>query len=254
VPQYFVENSHPAIVTADVFEAVQEEVRRRSAIGKRLSGSRRFVCRIICGDCGGFYGSKVWDSNNEHRRTVWQCNHKYQNDDTCRTPHLTEEEIKSAFVSAFNRLLSDKARYIAEYKAYIAKTANTSAFDEQTARLEMACSETALEAQNYVSQNAKTAQDQEKYRQEFDALLARHNAAKSQLDEVKREKLKQCAHREKTRRFLALLEQTTEPLTAFDERLWQAAADSMVVRQTGDIAVIFHSGAEIRLDSDAYSG
>jgi DNA invertase Pin-like site-specific DNA recombinase len=248
VPQYFVENSHPAIVTPEVYEAAQEEIRRRKGIGKQLSGSGRFVCKIICGDCGGFYGSKVWDSNNEHRRIVWQCNRKYQKDDTCHTPHLTEESIKNAFISAFNRLLADRVRYIAEYEAYIAKTADTAAFDEQTARLEMECAETAAQAQEYVSQNAKTAQDQEKYKQEFDALVARHNAAKSRLDEIKREKLEQCAHREKTRRFLGILEQTTTPLTAFDERLWQAAVESLVVRSLEDITVVFRSGTEIQAE------
>ncbi len=38
VPQYYVENSHPAIVNAEVFELVQQELERRKA-HKQQSGT-----------------------------------------------------------------------------------------------------------------------------------------------------------------------------------------------------------------------
>ncbi|GHU52464.1 hypothetical protein FACS1894132_02160 [Clostridia bacterium] len=106
VPQYFVENSHSAIVSAETFKLAQGEIQRRKAIGKRLSGSGLFVCKIVCGDCDGFYGSKVWHSNTEHRCVIWQCNHKYKGEDTCRTPHLTEDEIKNRFCVGFQSISS----------------------------------------------------------------------------------------------------------------------------------------------------
>jgi len=37
-----------------------------------------FSAKIICGECGGFYGSKVWGSNTQYRRTIWRCNEKYK--------------------------------------------------------------------------------------------------------------------------------------------------------------------------------
>ncbi len=77
VPQYFVEDSHPAIVSPEVYEIAQGEIQRRKALGKRLGGSGPFACRIVCGVCGSFYGSKVWDSNNKYRREFWQCNRRY---------------------------------------------------------------------------------------------------------------------------------------------------------------------------------
>jgi DNA invertase Pin-like site-specific DNA recombinase len=253
VPQYFVENSHPAIVTPATFELTQDEIRRREAIGKQLSGSGLFVCKIVCGDCGGFYGSKVWDSNNKYRRTVWQCNHKYQNEDTCRTTHLTEDEIKSAFVAAFNRLVADRARYIAKYEEQIKELADTAGFDEQTARLEIECADTAMLARDYVGMNTTAAQDQARYQQEYDALVARYDAAKSQLEIVKREKLERVARREKVRQFLATLRSIANPLTAFDDRLWQKTVEAVRVSPSADITVVFRGGAEIRLEADAYS-
>ncbi|MCI3009962.1 recombinase family protein [Clostridium butyricum] len=60
VPQYYVENSHAAIISAEVFDLAQAEFgRRRSDRGLRRSNSC-FSGKIICGECGGFYGSKTY--------------------------------------------------------------------------------------------------------------------------------------------------------------------------------------------------
>jgi hypothetical protein len=254
VPQYFVENSHPAIVTSATFELAQAEIRRRRGIGKQLSGSGLFVCKIVCGDCGGFYGSKVWDSTNKNRRFIWRCNRKYENSEPCQTPHLTEGEIKTAFATAWNRLVADRELYMPAYERQINDLTNTVGLDEQTARLEMECADTVALAQNYVGINAKTAQNQAQYSREYDALLALYDAAKSQIEAIKREKLERTAQREKTRQFLAILQDVKAPLTAFDETLWQKTAETMRVSHSGDISVVFKSGTEIRLEAGAYSG
>ncbi|HAU31935.1 MAG TPA: hypothetical protein DCW46_06700 [Desulfotomaculum sp.] len=77
VPQYYVENSHPAIIPPETFELAQEEFRRRKAGGHYTSGINCFASRIVCGDCGSFYGRKVWHSGSQYACTVWQCNRKF---------------------------------------------------------------------------------------------------------------------------------------------------------------------------------
>ena len=253
VPQYFVENSHPAIITPATFELAQDEIRRRMAIGKHLSGSGPFACKVVCGDCGGFFGSKVWNSNSEHRRMIWQCNQKYRNEVTCQTPHLTEDTLNSAFVTAFNRLLENKERYVAEYAAKAAELADTVVFDEQTARLEMECAEMVAQAQESIRQNAANAQDQEWFVKQHDELVARYDAAKSRIETAKREKLECVARKEKIRRVMAVLQDSTNPLIAFDDRLWQETVESMIIGSASEITVVFKSGTEIRLEGGAHS-
>ena len=247
VPQYFVENSHPAVITPETFELVQGEIRRRKAIGKQLSGSGLFTCKIVCGDCGGFYGSKVWDSNNKYRRVVWQCNRKFENEITCRSPHLTEENIKNAFVAAFNRLVADRNKFMADYESKIVELTDNAVFDEQTARLQMECSEASILAQEFISQNARTVQDQEKYKQKYDALVARYDTAKAKSDALKLEKQQRAVSKEKIRRFLDLLSRIEKPLSAFDKQLWQSTVESVTVYTLEDVAVRFRSGTEIRV-------
>ena len=69
VPQYYVENNHEAIISPQVFDMVQAELERRKRVnGSHYSGVTIFSNKIKCGDCGGFFGSKVWHSNDKYRR------------------------------------------------------------------------------------------------------------------------------------------------------------------------------------------
>ena len=75
IPQYYVENSHPAVIEPDIFDMVQFEMKRRKEKGGHHSGASCFSSKIVCGECGNFYGSKVWHSTSKYRRTIW---HEYQ--------------------------------------------------------------------------------------------------------------------------------------------------------------------------------
>jgi site-specific DNA recombinase len=91
IPQYYVNNNHEAIIDPAVFDMVQVELENRNPGPNRRSGVTLFSSRIKCGECGSWYGSKVWHSTDKYRRTVYRCNSKYENGKHCRTPHLVEE-------------------------------------------------------------------------------------------------------------------------------------------------------------------
>ena len=130
VPQYYVENSHPAIIPPEVFDLVQYEWKQRKTDGHWTSSAHPFSGKIFCGECGGQYGSKIWDSNTEYRRLIWQCNNKYKGGH-CHTPHLTESEVKAAFLSAFNAILHDRAEIMAAYNEVIEALTDTSDLDAE---------------------------------------------------------------------------------------------------------------------------
>ncbi len=86
IPQYYVEDNHPAIIDEDTWEAVWLEMKRRKAfapehkIGKidYSTGNSPFSGKVICGKCGKAYGRKVWNSTNDRLRwVIWRCSGKY---------------------------------------------------------------------------------------------------------------------------------------------------------------------------------
>ncbi|HCC34149.1 MAG TPA: resolvase [Ruminococcaceae bacterium] len=250
VPQYYVENSHPAIIPPATFELVQDEIRRREQLGHNVR-SKLFTGRVICGECGGFYGPKVWNSGSKYRSVVWRCNGRYRQRGVagCRTPHLTEEGLKAAFVRAWAALVADRDRYISGCETELASLVDTAAFDKQTATLTAECAEAAALVEECIAANAASALNQAEYQMRYDALVARYDSAKIQLDLLKRDKLERMAHKEKIHRFADILRGAESAPDEFDEKLWREVVETMTVHSRGDVTVKFCGGMEILADS-----
>ena len=112
VPQYYVENSHPAIIDAKAWDMVQGELRRRKESARRTTSQSPFSGRVFCGDCGEQFGPKVWHSNSQYRRVIWQCNHKFKGEEKCTTPHLTEDALKEYTRQALSFLIENREALI----------------------------------------------------------------------------------------------------------------------------------------------
>ena len=135
VPQFYVENSHPYIIEPDEFDAVQAELERRSGLGWPAGCRSPFSAKIVCGDCSGWYGPKVWESTSKYQRTIWQCNDKYKGGHKCRTKHVTEAEIKEWFLSAWNSLAANREELIADCRAAVDVLCDCEAIDAELTEL-----------------------------------------------------------------------------------------------------------------------
>jgi hypothetical protein len=244
VPQYYVENSHPAIVSPEVYDLVQQELAKRKAAG-RQSGTGPFSSKIICGSCGQFFGPKVWNSTNKYRRVVWQCNHKYKGGDKCETPHITEDAIKKAFVDAFNRVASDKNRIAGEYEAIIGYLTDTTELDKEIAALTEECAVVRELLRSCVENTTFTASSQAEQLAKYEGLMTRHEAAASRLTAANDEKRERSARRETLARFLDALRQRDGLLTEFDESLWCVLVEKVTVAADGGVTVRFRDGREV---------
>lgn len=135
VPQYYVEGNHPAIIAPEVFDRVQVLMQARVPGKDRNSSVGIFSSKIKCGDCGSWYGSKVWHSNDKYRRVVWQCNHKFDGGEKCTTPHLDEETIKELFIKALNIFCTEKDEIIAALEMIKDTAFRTDELDAEQSRL-----------------------------------------------------------------------------------------------------------------------
>ena len=100
LPQYLIEYSHDPIIDLETFEKVQEKIKAQTPYRHKVRNNSPLSNSIICGDCGGFYGHKVWHNcDNTERNDVWYCNSKYDGDCKFSSPVLHEDEIKAAFAT-----------------------------------------------------------------------------------------------------------------------------------------------------------
>ena len=244
VPSYFVEQSHPAIIDPAVYEMVQAEVARRKQEGGRYSGVSIFSGKIKCGECGGYFGAKVWHSTDKYRRVIYRCNNKYDGK-KCQTPHVTEEEIKAAFVTAFNRLVTEREEIIANARFVRQTLCDTTALGEEKAKLQQELAVLVEMTEKAVMQNARLAQDQGEYQRHYNGLVERYDAAKARFDEV----MEAISARESQAERLAMFERTLkaqgEPVAEFDSQLWASMVECVTVGVNGSMTMVFRDGTEI---------
>ena len=246
VPQYYVTGNHEAIIPPETFDLVQAEIERRRSI-KRYSGVTIFSNRIKCGECGQWYGSKVWHSTDKYRRVIWQCNHKFEGARKCATPHLMEEEIKAAFVKAFNRLFKGKEILLENLKEVRARICDTKKLEAEKMELADELHVLADIVQNCISENARIAQNQADYQKRYDEMVSRYEEAKAKYDAAIRDIQANNAKAERLDAFAKALENRAEALTEFDEGLWGTLVEHMTVYGKRDIGITFKDGNEIRI-------
>ena len=98
-----------AIIDPATFNLVQEKMAERKPYAHKISNTSVFSNKLVCGDCGEFYGRKTWHGKDyEEYYRVWYCNDKY-NGEKCLTPALREDTILEAFQDALDKR-EDKPR------------------------------------------------------------------------------------------------------------------------------------------------
>lgn len=105
LPQYLAKNHHPAIISEELFEEVQQ-IRKANA-SKTRTGIKRvekpFSGRIICGECGRFFQAR-----NSKNYPIWACPTAHSNNGKriCHTERIYEEQI----VRAFRKVIIERFR------------------------------------------------------------------------------------------------------------------------------------------------
>ena len=243
LPQYYVSGSHPAIISTEVFDEVQLEMKRRRE-ANYTAREHCFSGRIICGDCGAAYIEKVWHSTSQYKRRIWQCSRKFKNDDRCRTPHLYEDDVKTAFVNAMNGMVEGKDDLISEYKQIIRRLTDCAALDleakQQTEEMEIV----AELIRKCVAENAITSQDQEAYAERYKGLKACYEAATQRLKRIEDQRAERKQRRQKMLEFIRMLEKYDGLLTEFDEGLWNVTVEAVTIQGDGSMVFRWRNGVE----------
>lgn len=119
LPQVLVQNNHPAIISRELFYAVQEETKRRTAAKSpstksptgRSSYASKYALseRLVCGECGTLYRRCTW-SGKEQKRIVWRCVSRldYGKKYCHNSPTMDEVPLQKAIMAALNTKMPPK--------------------------------------------------------------------------------------------------------------------------------------------------
>lgn len=91
-PMYYVENSNPAIVSRETYEAVQALIKSRQPSCKRKAKNYPLTRTLLCPDCGHTFRRQVVNGT-----AYWLCAAKATNKTDCVWRRVKEDEVYAAF-------------------------------------------------------------------------------------------------------------------------------------------------------------
>ena len=243
VQQYYVEESHEPIISPIQWELVKAEMSHREKAGLSFSASGIFASRLVCGECGSFYGRKVIHSNSKYKRYVWRCNSKYS-EKGCGSKAISEDIIKAAFVKAVNILLSDKESLI----RHCTEALNTE-LDYQEAEIQLSHMQDELsdisaslhdEIVRSVRYGESTSSIAEKQlSKRYDEIVSQIEICRADIDHKQKQHSIFC--------YLTEMFKSIETITEWDDILWLSVIEKAVIYKNGLIVFVFKTGSEIKI-------
>ena len=111
IQSYYIEDNHSAIITREMWEQVQEEIKIRAEAKGNVAGdtdkyTKRYPLTgmLYCSKCGATLRRRTWNSKLNCKKIVWQCSNYIKNgkdactgisidDDTVSRVNIKEEII-----------------------------------------------------------------------------------------------------------------------------------------------------------------
>ena len=255
-PKYYVENNHPAIIDAETFGRVQEELARR--IGKKkvkeigtkteqgkYSSKYALTELLICGECHTPYRRCTWTAHGE-KRIVWRCVKRldYGKKYCHNSPTLEESRIQAAIVNAIQKFAQQDPQLLKTLKSHIEKGINDAVREDDSLdiQLRLAAVEKEInELFNTISVDTIESFDEKK----AEELLSEKNKLQSELDRIaelnRKDKNKQSRIAEITELLDGIKNRTME----YDDRLVRQIIEAIIVESKEKIKVIFIGGYEM---------
>lgn len=176
---------------------MQIEIERRKLLGKHYSSGGLFASKVVCGECGGFYGPKVWHSTDPYRTVIWRCNQKYQGK-PCRCPHIREDELTQRFQTVIKRILSRKPIIMATCQEAIQSILTLD--EERLTRLRQQADDVAEKVRSLITLRARAEGDD--FKEEYERLTGQYARIVKRIEALETEKAEKAGRARKIELFI----------------------------------------------------
>ena len=254
LPMYLIQNNHTAIVSREVYQAVQAEKARRSATASpstktsstgRTCYASKFALseRLVCGECGTLYRRCTWKRNGK-TRIVWRCVSRldYGTKYCHQSPTMDEEPLQRAIMAAISSVMAPKEKI---------NGLITDAALEETGKLPNSAMKLGdinrrleeLEAEFDTLFNQSGSIDKNTIR--FSQIANEMASLKEQRERISAQLRNSEAAQEHVRTIAAVLDQEDHRITQWDEEMIRQLVHTVKVISADHIRVYLNDGTEI---------
>lgn len=242
MPKYYVEGSHEAIISKDVFMKVKAEIARRANLnpdGKRRVYSNKYALSgmVFCGHCGDIYRRVKWN-NRGCKSTVWRCVSRVLKKDVdfdCPARTVKEEVLQGAIVTAVNDAYARRNTVNSLLKTNIQETV----FDDLEAKI-AAIDEQLAELQQKMVDNSGNNELVEELADQIDAL-------RGERQDILAEATERTDLQARMNDMIAFLEEMPAAVTEYSEALARRLVDRITIFDE-KIVVELESGLQMEVE------
>ena len=238
--QYLVIDSHPAIISREIFQKVQELLTQRSAaIHPRSDVPHAFARKVVCGHCGTLCKRKNCGGS-----VNWACRRHDKSITACPNTQVPEEQMKNAFLHVYYNLKHYGTNILTQLISdlYAARTGSL-LWSENIVEINKQISDIA-------SQERLLAQLKQQGVVDPDIFISRSNQLAERLRELKLQKERILRSEEdhtiqQTQDLLDVLESGPDWLDDFDEQLFSDMIEKIVVVDNETLRFRLLNGLEV---------
>ena len=145
------------------------------------------------------------------------------------------------FVKAFNNLISNKDEAIKDCENTVLTRINTEDIDSKISKLQEE-SEIIVELmKSLIYENSRKVMNQDEYNKKYNSYTEKYEKIKSELSKLEDKKQDLKVRRDKIKIFIDNLKNHNEVMSVFDEKLWYAMVDKIVVHEDRNIEFKFRN-------------
>ena len=256
-PMYLVENSHPAIVSREVFNRVQEEISRRKALPpqskkKAVTASGKYskyaLTEVLkCGECGSRYKRVTWTSRGK-KQIVWRCVSRLDHGKKYCKDSITvkEGELQEAIVRAIRKFNEEDDRtYIALMKATIGDALGITGNSEEVEFLERRIEALNKRMVQIVSASVQAGESVEHHEDEFRRIADEIDQLKRRIAAAQEKRKENPGEQERLKEIQATIDSRSASINVYDDTIVRQMIECIRVYHDGRLEIIFGGGYEI---------
>lgn len=239
--QYYVENTHPAIISRETFDCAQSLRLRR---GKRTQSEHPkypLTLKMVCGKCGSVVSRRA----SKQGYVTWVCRKHDRRAADCSVGRIPEPEIYAAFIRMYNSLKLHEGILLKPVLAQLdALAANLQQGNPAMLAVNKAIAETSEQSYKVSVLQAKGLLDAEVCTEKLRDINAR-------LTELRRERRQLLRNEDiedvidAVKRTVSTLQDGPETLPAFDETVCSDLVEKIIVEAQTRIRFRLYGGIEL---------
>lgn len=155
------------------------------------------------------------------------------------------DDVETRFVNAVNSIIENKDEIISNLEMVLDKICNKKELSEEKEKLEKSLAEQVEKIQELIDMNSRVAQNQEKYKKEYDAMIKTYDETKFKYEQLEIESSQQAAKHQMIKDYINTLKKQEKLLTKFDGLVWGSLLESATIKDKDVIVFRFKDGTEI---------